>query len=179
MIYGTHSVSKRFDYLVFIDFAHYITMQLVMPFRIFNNLEAVVHYCSTIQKLTYLYTFSPSLHSSSVKCSDEGKDVSVFLSDYKIFSPLYKVYIHTIFLHTFGNSINDFYQVKRWVKRKKESAILKIVLCNQILNNPFSLLYSTQVHTYSLPNFAFSLLQFSLSFVHSRNIFFQKVCDPS
>ena len=55
MIYGTHSVSKRFDYLVFIDFAHYITMQLVMPFRIFNNLEAVVHYCSTIQKLTYLY----------------------------------------------------------------------------------------------------------------------------
>ena len=142
MIYGTHSVSKRFDYLVFIDFAHYITMQLVMPFRIFNNLEAVVHYCSTIQKLTYLYTFSPSLHSS-VKCSDEGKDVSVFLSDYKIFSPLYKVYIHTIFLHTFGNSINDFYQVKRWVKRKKESAILKIVLCNQILNNPVSLLYTT------------------------------------
>ena len=145
MIYGTHSVSKRYDYLVFIDFAHYITMQLVMPFRIFNNLEAVVHYCSTIQKLTYLYTFSPSLHSSSVKCSDEGKDVSVFLSDYKIFSPLYKVYIHTIFLHTFGNSINDFYQVKRWVKRKKESAILKIVLCNQILNNPFSLLYSTYI----------------------------------
>ena len=126
-------------------------MQLVMPFRIFNNLEAVVHYCSTIQKLTYLYTFSPSLHSSSVKCSDEGKDVSVFLSDYKIFSPLYKVYIHTIFLHTFGNSINDFYQVKRWVKRKKESAILKIVLCNQILNNPFSLLYSTYTYIGSLP----------------------------
>ena len=124
--------SKRFAYL---QSLHII--QLVMPFTIFNNLEAVVH-CSTIYKLP------SSLHS--VKCSDEGKDVSVFLSDYKIFSPLYKVYIHTIFLHTFGNSINDFYQVKRWVKRKKESAILKIVLCNQILNNPFSLLYSTYIY---------------------------------
>ena len=149
MIYGTHSVSKRFDYLVFIDFAHYITMQLVMPFRIFNNLEAVVHYCSTIQKLTYLYIPFLLRCIVVVKSAVMKGRMSVYFFQTIKFSLLYTKYyryIHTIFLHTFGNSINDFYQVKRLVKRKKELAILKIVLCNQILNNPFSLLYSTYIY---------------------------------